>query len=381
MPDPVLQIDAAVKRFGAVTAVDGVSLEVAGDEFFALLGPSGSGKTTLLRIIAGLETPDRGRVLIGGQDVTRLAPYSRGIGMVFQDFLLFPHKTVAENIVFPLKMKRLSADEQRRQLAWVAGLVRLEGFEERYPHQLSGGQKQRVSLARGLVARPSLLLLDEPLANLDRELRKEMEVEVRRFQVELGIPFIYVTHNQEEALTMSDRIAVMDRGRIEQEGRKLEVYANPATRFVAGFVGSSNLLAGRLSEVSGPMARLDWDGLQVVVPRPDGAEAGDPVELYVKSERIAIAPASADETAGVPNRLEGRLRDIIFKGQYADYLVALDNGAELVVSDAPEIAGVARRGAVTVTWPPAAGHAFLAEAGSTQSHEAVSQRAEPKGKA
>jgi putative spermidine/putrescine transport system ATP-binding protein/spermidine/putrescine transport system ATP-binding protein len=361
MPDPVLKIDAVDKAFGAVKAVDGVTLEVGAGDFFSLLGPSGSGKTTLLRIIAGLEAPDRGRVLIGGADVTGQPPYARNIGMVFQDFLLFPHKTVAENIAFPLKMKGLDAAEQKRQLDWVTGFVRLGGFEARYPHQLSGGQKQRVSLARGLVARPTLLLLDEPLANLDRELRKEMEVEVRRFQVELGIPFVYVTHNQEEALTMSDRIAVMNHGRIEQEGAKLAVYAEPATRFVAGFVGSANHFAGALSEVSGAEARLDWGGVAVVVPRPADAGPGDRVEYYLKSERIGIAPASAPGAAEPGNRLEGTLRDVIFKGQYADYLVDLANGAELVVSGTPELAGVARHGAVAVSWPPGAGHAFMAE--------------------
>jgi putative spermidine/putrescine transport system ATP-binding protein/spermidine/putrescine transport system ATP-binding protein len=302
-------------------------------------------------------------VLIDGQDVTRLPPYARNIGMVFQDFLLFPHKTVAENIVFPLKMKGLAATEQKRQLDWVVDFVRLEGFEQRYPHQLSGGQKQRVSLARGLVARPTLLLLDEPLANLDRELRKEMEVEVRRFQVELGIPFVYVTHNQEEALTMSDRIAVMNRGRIEQEGRKLEVYARPATRFVAAFVGSANRLSGRLTAVSGAEAKLDWNGIAVMVPRPADAGVGDRVEYYLKSERVGIAAPGARAQADNQNRLEGTLRDIIFKGQYADYLIDLANGAELVVSDAPEIAGVASRGPVALSWLPAAGHAFVAEAG------------------
>jgi len=362
MPDPVLKIEALEKAFGAVKAVDGVTLEVGAHDFFALLGPSGSGKTTLLRSTAGLEAPDSGRVLIGGADVTRQPPYARNIGMVFQDFLLFPHKTVAENIVFPLKMKGLGAAEQGEQLKWVVDFVRLQGVEERYPHQLSGGQKQRVSLARGLVARPTLLLLDEPLANLDRELRKEMEVEVRRFQVELGIPFIYVTHNQEEALTMSDRIAVMNRGRIEQEGAKLAVYSDPATRFVASFVGAGNRLCGTLSEQEGEQARIDWDGLAVVVPRPAAANAGDRIEYYLKSERISIAPASAPAAGGVENRIEGTLRDVIFKGQYADYLVDLANGAEIVVSAAPELAGVERRGAVAISWPAGAGHAFLAEA-------------------
>ncbi len=359
MTDPVLEIDQVEKNFGTVRALARVSLVVEKGEFFSLLGPSGSGKTTLLRIVAGLETPNHGSVTIGGRDVTRLPPYERHIGMVFQDFLLFPHKTVGENITFPLKMQGNSEDERKRQLDWVLDFVRLVGYADRFPHQLSGGQKQRVALARGLVARPELLLLDEPLANLDRELRKEMEIEVRRFQVELGIPFIYVTHNQEEALIMSDRIAVMNEGVIEQVGHKIEVYARPATRFVAGFVGSPNILAGRLAEVNGADASLEWQGLRVAIPRPANAQAGDRVEYFLKSERIRIAPVSSP-AGDEANRLQGTLRDVIFKGQYADYLVALDNGAELTVSDAPEVPGIGPRQAVALSWAPAAGDAFLA---------------------
>ncbi|MEM7124445.1 MAG: ABC transporter ATP-binding protein, partial [Pseudomonadota bacterium] len=216
MSEFVLELRNVTKRFGSVTAADSISLGIEQGEFFALLGPSGSGKTTLLRIIAGLEMPDEGSVFINGQDVTALPPYSRGVGMVFQNFLLFPHKKVGENVVFPLRMQGRSKAEQDERLAWALDLLRLDGLADRYPHQLSGGQQQRVALARGLIARPALLLLDEPLANLDRELRKEMEVEVRRYQVELDSPFIYVTHTQEEALTMSDRIAVMSEGRFEQ---------------------------------------------------------------------------------------------------------------------------------------------------------------------
>ncbi|MGE3832742.1 MAG: ABC transporter ATP-binding protein, partial [Parvibaculaceae bacterium] len=204
-----LSLQSIAKHFGAVRAVDGVDLDVRQDEFFALLGPSGSGKTTLLRIIAGLEQPGTGRVVVRGQDVTALPPYRRRIGMVFQNFLLFPHKTVAENIIFPLRMQRASRSECEERLQWAVKLLRLDGLGGRYPNELSGGQQQRVSLARGLISRPALLLLDEPLANLDRELRAEMEVEIRRYQKELNIPFVYVTHNQEEALTMSDRMAIM----------------------------------------------------------------------------------------------------------------------------------------------------------------------------
>ena len=255
---PILRVEAVEKRFGDVRAVDGVSLEIRRGEFFALLGPSGSGKTTLLRIVSGLEAPDRGRVEIAGTDVTALPPYLRRIGMVFQDFLLFPHRTVAENIAFPLKMQGRSAADRKEQLRWILEFIRMEELGDRFPHQLSGGQKQRVALARGLIARPELLLLDEPLANLDRELRKEMEVEVRRYQEELGIPFVYVTHNQEEALTMSDRMAVMHRGGLEQVGPKLDVYNSPTTRFVASFVGAPNKLIGRVTDGNGSRLRIDW---------------------------------------------------------------------------------------------------------------------------
>ena len=354
---PVLRLFEIEKRFGPVEAVKGVSLDIAKGEFFSLLGPSGSGKTTLLRIVSGLEAPNLGRVEISGADVTALPPYLRRIGMVFQDFLLFPHKTVAENITFPLKMQRMSLAKQKEQLDWILDFVHMPDLGDRYPHQLSGGQKQRVALARGLVARPELLLLDEPLANLDRELRKEMEVVVRRFQEELGIPFVYVTHNQEEAITMSDRVAVMHEGRIEQVGAKLDVYNAPATRFVASFVGTPNKLVGTVIETSGDKLRIDWDGLTLLGRSSSEARPGDRVEVFLKSERISIgigAPSAADD-----NRLEGTVRDIIFKGQFADYLVRTSNEAELVVSAPPALPGVDRGGRVHLGWAAEAADVFV----------------------
>lgn len=369
----ILRIDSVEKRFGAVPALRGVSLSIAAGEFFALLGPSGSGKTTLLRIICGLETPDRGRIEIGGADVTSLPPYMRRIGMVFQDFLLFPHKTVAENITFPLKMQGAPAARQREQLGWILSFIHMEGLGERFPHQLSGGQRQRVALARGLVSQPELLLLDEPLANLDRELRKEMEVEVRRYQEELGIAFVYVTHNQEEALAMSDRVAVMHHGALEQVGPKLEVYNAPATRFVASFVGAANRLSGRVTGRDGRRLHIDWDGLHLTGRDDNGvrdAGEGDPVHVYLKSERIRLGPgtkaageakrpAGGAEGAAGENRLPGTVRDVIFKGQFADYHVRVANRAELVVSAAPPtLTGVERGSSVTLSWPAEAADVF-----------------------
>ena len=352
----ILRVTEVEKRFGDFEAVKDVSFEIGQGEFFALLGPSGSGKTTLLRVLSGLETPNRGHIEIGGRDVTDQPPYMRRIGMVFQDFLLFPHRTVAENITFPLKMQRMSSEKQKERLNWVLEFVRMTGLEDRFPHQLSGGQKQRVALARGLVARPELLLLDEPLANLDRELRKEMEVEVRRFQKELCIPFIYVTHNQEEALAMSDRIAVMHRGRIEQMGPKLEVYNAPATRFVASFVATPNKLVGNVIGREGDMLRIDCNGLMLAGRTKDGAQNGDRVEIYLKSERIDLGGDDGAETKG--NHLTGTVRDIIFKGQFSDYIVCMENDTEIVVSGPTTIQGVERGGRIKIHWSVEAADIF-----------------------
>ena len=352
----VLELEAVEKRFGPVVALRGVDLAVREGEFFALLGPSGSGKTTMLRLIAGLERPTRGRVRVAGRDVTDLPPYLRNIGMVFQDFLLFPHKTVAENIVFPLRMQGRSREEQRRQLSWVMRLVRLEGLEERYPHQLSGGQKQRVALARGLVARPTLLLLDEPLANLDRELRREMEIEIRRFQRELGIPFVYVTHNQEEALTIADRMAVLCNGRIEQIGAKLELYEQPKTPFVAGFLGNPNRLLARVIEWKDGLARLDWEGISLLQQLPRDAANGA-VELFLKSERIRLSTRE-EELSNWPNRISGSLQDAIFKGAYAECFVRVENDVELVVTANPQATNIPRGSRVVLAWSAEDADAF-----------------------
>jgi len=349
MSDTVLTLENVTKRFGDITAANNINIDVGQTEFFALLVPSGSGKTTMLRMIAGLDTPDTGRIVIGGTDVTNLPPYMRGIGMVFQDFLLFPHKTVAENIIFPLKMQKRSEPEKAENLKWVINLVHLEGLEERYPHQMSGGQKQRVALARGLVSRPSLLLLDEPLANLDRELRKEMEVEIRRFQLELGIPFVYVTHNQEEALTMSDRMAIMRDGKMEQVGEKFQLYHDPTSRFVASFLGSPNAFEGKVKTIKNGIATIDWHGHMIRARASRDLKPGADAVCYVKSEKVVL-----DQTLG---DMRGQIRDVIFKGQYADFLVVLENGQEITASGSHH-ATLTKGADLTVTWAPENADAF-----------------------
>jgi ABC-type Fe3+/spermidine/putrescine transport system ATPase subunit len=303
---------------GKAWAVDTVHMAIGKGEFVSLLGPSGSGKTTLLRIIAGLETPTQGKILIEGRDVTGLPPHRRGVAMVFQDFLLFPHKTVRENLAFPLRMLKAPRDQIAQQINRVVDILSLRGLEERYPSQLSGGQQQRVALGRGLVAKPKALLLDEPLANLDRELRQEMEVEVRACQRRLGIPFIYVTHNQEEALSMSDRIAVVHDGRLEDFADRERVYNRPATAFVAQFVGRSNRFDGVVAELIDGTVIIDSSNRRLVAPTRSDLAVGQRVSLFVKNEKIDIRKAQDPQGNSVPCTL----RDVIFRGVYADYMLA-----------------------------------------------------------
>jgi putative spermidine/putrescine transport system ATP-binding protein len=257
-----VEVAGAAKRYGDVVAVDGVDLHVGSGEFFTLLGPSGSGKTTTLRMIAGFERPDAGAVRLGGRDVTHVPPNARDVNTVFQDYALFPHMTVGENVAYGLKVKKTPRAERQRRVGEVLEMVRLEGYADRKPIQLSGGQRQRVALARAIVNRPQVLLLDEPLGALDLKLRQEMQVFLKALQSELGITFLYVTHDQEEALTMSDHLAVFNEGRIEQRGTPAEVYERPASEFVAGFVGTSNILErdGRRLSVRPERIRLDGEG-------------------------------------------------------------------------------------------------------------------------
>ncbi len=283
------------KSFGPVTAVDGVDLEILDGEFFSMLGPSGSGTTTVLRMIAGFERPDEGRIELGGVDVSGRPPFDRPVNTVFQDYALFPHMTVQQNVEYGLRVKKLPRAERRSKARDVLSLVRLEGFGERKPAQLSGGQRQRVALARAIVNTPRALLLDEPLGALDLKLRQELQIELKQIQQRLGMTFVYVTHDQEEALTMSDRIAVFNQGRIEQIGTPAEMYEHPATEFVAGFIGTSNVIArnGRT--------------------------------FTVRPEKIRLLPAEAEE--GEP----GAVRAAVYLGPATKFVVSLDGGGELTV--------------------------------------------------
>ena len=332
--DADVRLARVVKRFGDVVAVAGVDLEVRAGEFFSMLGPSGSGKTTSLRMIAGFEHPSEGQVHLGGRDVTTLPPYQRDVNTVFQDYALFPHMDVGQNVEYGLRVKRVAKVERRRRVGEVLDMVRLTGFARRKPAQLSGGQRQRVALARALVNRPRVLLLDEPLGALDLKLREEMQVELKRIQNEVGITFLYVTHDQDEALAMSDRLAVFNLGRIEQVGTPAEVYEEPATEFVAGFVGTSNVL-------SGGSAR---------------AVRGDDAPFTVRPEKIRMLPAEAD-AGDLPVRTSGVVREVVYLGERTRYLVDLAAGGTLVVveqnKEVSSADAMAVRGAtVRLAWDP-----------------------------
>ena len=345
-----IELDGVSKQYGSVWAVDRVNMAIEKHEFVSLLGPSGSGKTTLLRIIAGLERPTRGRVLIDGEDVTELPPHKRGVAMVFQEFLLFPHRTAYENLAFPLRMLKLPKGEIEARVEWVIGILALRGLEKRYPNQLSGGQQQRVALGRGLVGRPKVLLLDEPLANLDRELRQEMEVEIRKHQTALGIPFIYVTHNQEEALSMSDRIAVVRGGRIEDFASRTAIYDHPRTAFIAQFVGRSNRFAGTAAAAGGTIA-LTSGAVRIETAARPGLADGEHVAAYVKNEKIRLRPAT-EGAAGAPNTLAAKVRYVILRGAYAEYVLGW-SGGELIASRPRSEAEFAEGAEVVAFWDAA----------------------------
>ena len=296
------------RHFGEVKAVDNVELEIKDGEFFSMLGPSGSGKTTCLRMIAGFDRPTAGQIVLYGKDVSNLPPYERPVNTVFQDYALFPHMTVEDNIAYGLMIKGVPRVERMKRVDNMLDLVRLPGFGHRKPSQLSGGQRQRVALARALINHPKVLLLDEPLGALDLKLRQQMQVELKNIQREVGITFIFVTHDQEEALTMSDRIAVFNEGKVEQVGTPAEVYEHPATPFVAGFVGTSNLVSGEVAQ------RI----------------TGSPNRFSVRPEKIHLARAD-EKLDGDVFATNGMVRDVVYLGLYTRYLVELEGGGDLVV--------------------------------------------------
>jgi spermidine/putrescine ABC transporter ATP-binding subunit len=356
-----VSMDSIIKHYGSFTAVDGVSLSVGRGEFVALLGPSGSGKTTLLMMIAGFEQPDSGAVCIDGVDVSHRPPHRRDVGMVFQKYALFPHMTILDNVAFPLRMRGVPAGERRLKALDALQIVGLEGMEKRLPAQLSGGQQQRVALARAIVYRPPVLLMDEPLGALDKKLRERMQIEIKHLQESLGVTVIYVTHDQEEALTMADRIAVMNRGRLEQVGTPAELYERPANPFVAGFIGETNLLDGELLATGQEWELRLADGA-VVRGTPaaaarhgtvaGGTVVGSRVRLAVRPERIQLAPATA---GGIDAAVAATVADVIYAGPTLIYLLRADGLPEITVrvpvqSDAMK---PARGEAVSLTWDPA----------------------------
>jgi putrescine transport system ATP-binding protein len=346
MPDPALngeapflRVEGVTKRFGGTVAVDDLSLGIARGEFFALLGPSGCGKTTLLRMLGGFEQPDSGRILLGGADMGGVAPYARPVNMMFQSYALFPHMTVGENVAFGLKQEGVPKREREARVAAMLDLVEMLAFKDRKPPLLSGGQRQRVALARALVKEPKLLLLDEPLAALDKKLRERTQLELVGIQRRVGITFIVVTHDQEEAMTLADRLAVMDKGRVQQVGTPREVYESPNSRFVADFIGSVNLFDGRVVAAGEGWAEVALDdGTVLRAAASEAVAPGGAAAVAVRPEKLSLAAAPGGEGE---NELHGTVRATAYLGDSSVYHVELPSGQVVRAS----VANAARRGA------------------------------------
>ncbi len=372
--DTAIQLEEVAKDFSArggevVSAVKQLDLSIGSGEFFSLLGPSGCGKTTTLRMIAGFEAPTSGRVLLYGEDVTDTPPNKRDVNMVFQSYALFPHMDVFSNVSFGLRRKKVDKGEIRQRVGEALELVELSGLESRRPARMSGGQQQRVALARALVNRPRALLLDEPLGALDLKLRQTMQIELKRIQREVGITFVYVTHDQGEALTMSDRVAVMNHGHIEQLDTPRVLYEQPATRFTAGFIGTSNLLSGAVARVENGMAVLDFgrDGQVWVPTRRTAVSAGDTVELTVRPEKVRLTEEPARHGCAV----RGTVQEVVYLGTSTNYTVATSTGADIVVfsqNASTADTGTERGDAVWLCWDPE--HSYALEQTPLDNHAA-----------
>jgi spermidine/putrescine transport system ATP-binding protein len=361
----LLEIRSVTRRFGDYTAVDNVSIDVNAGEFFTLLGPSGCGKTTLLRMIAGFDLPDSGQILLDGNDMVGTPPEKRPVHTVFQTYALFPHMTVADNIAFPLEMAGKGRHEIRTLVGEVLERVRLPNFGHRFPNELSGGQKQRVAFARGLVNRPRLLLLDEPLGALDAKLREEMQIELINLQKEVGITFVFVTHAQDEALALSHRIAVMNRGNVEQIDEPSKIYSSPRNRFVADFIGKISIMDAKVLEVAPSYLKLDVGELgEVTVANKEGVKIGDRGVMAIRPEQVKISSRSA--RSRLDNQFVGRVHDFLYVGDVTTYIVELANGARieaLLPNSSPGRAKFFEVGdKVVVSWPQDAG-IFLQDAG------------------
>ncbi|MGH6629450.1 MAG: ABC transporter ATP-binding protein, partial [Burkholderiales bacterium] len=318
----LLEIHDVTRRFGDFTAVDNVSLSIEAGEFFTLLGPSGCGKTTLLRLIAGFDVPDAGRIVVDGKDMSGIPPEARNIHTVFQSYALFPHMSVEDNVAFPLKMARVPSAQVRSRVQEALEDVRLTGMGARYPHELSGGQRQRVAVARALINRPKLLLLDEPLAALDAKLKESVQLELIGLQKEVGIAFVYVTHDQSEALALAHRIAVMNQGRVEQVDEPSKIYGFPKNRFVADFIGQCNLLQATVRAVDGERMTISLGGIgDVSALKSDSAQPGAPGVLALRPEKVAIGRALAQEPDF--NHFKGRIYDFLYLGDVTVYIVEL----------------------------------------------------------
>ena len=343
------------KRYGDETVVNAIAPSIAPGEFFSLLGPSGSGKTTTLMMVAGFVRPDGGAILVDGEDIAAVPPQKRGFGMVFQNYAIFPHLNVFENIAFPLRARHWAKDAIGERVNWALELVRLGRFADRDARQLSGGQQQRVALARAIVFHPPVVLMDEPLGALDKNLRFEMQVEIKEIQQRLGMTVLYVTHDQEEAMSMSDRIAIMDRGRIHQIGPPSEVYERPANPFVGRFLGEANLIEGTVLGEAGEIMRLRLpSGAELRAPRSSGCGAGRGM-LFIRPERVEIAPGAGAAAEPSANGLAGTVRRCSFLGNILRYAVDVDGAAPITV-DLQNAAGVAPLPAgapVVLRWPVA----------------------------